>query len=81
MAVVAVVLGKGLLEEWSPESLVKTHLGEGGGVRAIPPFPNGQEVVDNDSVRDTKRVEGDSIDALVSLLILDEDALDTAWLF
>ena len=81
MSVVAVVLGECLLKNWSPGRAVWAKLRENGVVGSIPLF-GWNEVIHNDSVRNTKSVEVDSIDAVGTQLtiVFEEDILDAAWL-
>ena len=78
MAVVAVVLGEGLLQKRSPEGLIGAHLREDGVIIAIP-LLDGQEIVDDNRVGNAESVEVHRVDALRAHLIVYEYALDAAW--
>ena len=77
VGVVSVELAEGLLQNRSPEGLIGAHLRE-DGVKVTVPFFEGQEIVDNDRVRDSERVEVHSVDAPGAHLIVHEDSLNAA---
>jgi hypothetical protein len=69
MAVVSVVLGKGLLEQGNPDCLIGTDAGK-QCVVAISPLLQRQPVVDDDCVRDAKGVEIDAVDSIRTQRVL-----------
>lgn len=64
--VVTLVLGEGLLENGNPERAVGAELGEDGSTAVN----NGEEVVDDHGVRNTKSVEVDSVDTVFGEIVV-----------
>ena len=63
--IVAVVLGKGFLENRTPERAILTNSSQsGGGFTSIAKVRDRKEIVDDDGVRDTKGVEVYGIDTV-----------------
>ena len=80
--VVAVVLGKGLLKNYTPNGAIRPRFGCVRGVCSVASFINGHVVVDNDRVRDTKGVEIHTVDAIGAQLVfsVQEDRIQAALL-
>ena len=78
--VVAMVLGKGFLEDGTIDRFIPTWLGVQSMVFIIP-FLKWEIVIDNDCVRDTKGVELDGVDTVVAYIVVQEDLLEAASFF
>lgn len=78
MRIVTVVLGKGLFKDSHPHSAVSRDFAE----QSLT-IPDGKPIIDNHGVGNTKSVEVDGIDSgtVQGRIFIEEDLLDTAWLF
>lgn len=79
--VVAPVLGEGFLDECAPEGTIVTSMTK-EGIVSTTPCPSGHVVIDDNSVRNTERIELDSVDSFVvhSIVCVEENFLDAAFL-
>ena len=73
-------LGKGLLNERSPEGIVITEFGENSGFRTITSSDR-KPVINDNSGWESEAVEFEAVDSCSVLLVffVEEDLLDTAW--
>ena len=78
--VVAMVLGKGFLEDGTIDRFIPTWLGVHSMV-FITPLLKWEIVIDNDCVRDTKGVELNGVDTVVAYIVVQEDLLEAASFF
>ena len=79
--VVSMELGKGLLNERSPEGIVITEFGENSGFRTINFSYYRKPVINDNSGWESEAVEFEAVDSCSVLLVffVEEDLLDTAW--
>ena len=78
--VVAMVLGKGFLEDGTIDRFIPTWLGVQSMV-FITPLLKWEIVIDNDCVRDTKGVELNGVDTVVAYIVVQEDFLEATSFF
>ena len=69
MLEVAVVLGKGLLKNSTPEGSILTHFGRVSFEPSLTVRFHWQKIVNDDCVRDTKDEEIHTVDAAGALLV------------
>ena len=80
MLIVSVIFGKCLLKDWHPHGAVITDMSK-PSVIAITPWAKREQIVNDDCVRNTQRVEVDSINSSVIevVRVVKKDLFEASW--